>query len=56
MAGTVSKLTHIVTFTVLAKGNRKITYPQQLVVKIGNEMTNEDNHDSMDSRIRKGTV
>jgi hypothetical protein len=56
MAGTVSKLTDLVTFTVPTKGSRKITYPPQLVVKIGNEVTNEDNHDSKDSRIRKGTV
>jgi hypothetical protein len=56
MAGAVSKLTDLVTFTVLTKGNRKITYPSQLVVKIGNEVTNKDNHGSEDSRIRKGTV
>lgn len=56
MAGTVSKLTDLVTFTILTKGNRKITYPPQLVVKIGNEVTDEDNHDSKDSRIRKRTM
>ena len=55
MAGTVRKLTDLVTFTVLTKGNRKIIYPPQLVVKIGNEVTDEDSHDSKDSRVRKGT-
>ena len=56
MAGTVSKLTDLVTFTVPTKGNSKITYPPQLVVKIVYEVTNEDNHDSKDSKIGKETV
>lgn len=56
MVGTVSKLTDLVTFTVLTKGNKKITCPSQLVVKIGNEVTDEDNHDSKDSRVRKGAM